>query len=88
MVFYIDPSRVPPPPTSTTTKAALSRAATNHIGIPVFAFDASGTLGKYDVADLDDASIAAWLEQIKDPLTRIKYRKQLHKIRTPTGVTQ
>jgi hypothetical protein len=84
----IDPNRVPPPVTAATTTAAQSRAATSHIGIPVFAFDATGKIGLYDVADLDDASIAAWLEQISDPLKRIKYRKQLRKLRVPTGVTQ
>jgi hypothetical protein len=84
-ILTIDPKRLPSVITAATGNAAKSLAATNHIGIPVYAFDANGKPGLYDVADLDDASIQAWLQQIKDPLKRIKYRKQLLRIRTPAG---
>ena len=95
VTFRVDPNRVPSPapvttttrgtPTTTTTPVTRSAAVTNHIGITVTARDATGKAVVVDVADLDDASIEAWLELIKDPLKRAKYRKLLVKVRTPTG---
>ena len=87
-ILNIDPKRVPPLITALTTLAAKSLAATNHIGIAVYAADVTGAIGLYDVADLDDVSIQAWLQQIKDPRKRVQYRRQLYKLRTPAGATK
>jgi hypothetical protein len=83
-ILTIDPNRLP---AAIATAAAKSRAATNHIGINVYAVDTTGALGQYDVADLDAASIEAWLSQIKDLLKRARLRHQLERIRVPPGAT-
>jgi len=79
LTLTLDPARVIGPTVSTKPGTVTSPKT----GIIVLAKDATGKVVKADLAELDDASVEAWLASIKDLNKRAQYRRALYKVRVP-----
>jgi hypothetical protein len=78
LTLAIDPNRK-----ITTTSTKPGTVVAPKTGITVLAKDTTGKVVTADLAELDDASVTAYLESIKNLIKRKEYRKKLIKIRLP-----